>query len=53
MLMYQRDDEFQAKTQRHLLGNEMEEIKMLTMIIFLSEQIYSIFWSQGQKFQTD
>ena len=35
MLMYQRDDEFQAKTRRHLLGNEMEEIKMLTMIIFL------------------
>lgn len=35
LLMYQRDDEFQAKTQRHLLGNEMEEIKMLTMIIFL------------------
>lgn len=33
MLMYPRNDEFQANTQRHLLGNEMEEIKMLTVII--------------------
>lgn len=35
MLIYQRGDEFQAKTRRHLLGDIMEEIKMLTMIIFL------------------
>jgi hypothetical protein len=33
MLMYQRNDEFQARTQLHLLGDEMEEIKMLTVII--------------------
>lgn len=33
MLMYPRNDEFQANTRRHLLGNEMEEIKMLTVII--------------------
>lgn len=33
MLMYQGNDEFQANTRRQLLGNEMEEIKMLTMII--------------------
>lgn len=33
MLMYLGNDEFQARTQLHLLGDEMEEIKMRTVII--------------------
>lgn len=52
MLMYLRKDEFQAETQLHLLRDEMEGIKILTVIISPRANLQYL-WPQEPKFQTD